>query len=139
MAVTLLSKGGLLAELSTTTGAPKKQVALFLDTLLAIAYGETKKKGAFVLPGIGKLEKVKRKARKGVNPKTGEPIKIAAATVVKIRPVKAAKDAIVGAKAGAVASKAKTVAAKDGWEAGEVNDVREGWTTEGDWRYLRQR
>ena len=112
MAVTLLSKGGLLAEISTTTGAPKKQVIQFLDTLVAIAYRETKKKGAFILPGIGKMEKAKRKARKGVNPKTGEPIKIAAATVVKIRPVKAAKDAIVGAKAEAVAPKAKPVVAK---------------------------
>ena len=111
MAVTLLSKGALLAELSTTTGTPKKQVALFLDTLVAIAYRETKKKGAFVIPGIGKLEKAKRKARKGFNPKTGEPIKIAAATVVKIRAVKAAKDAIVGAKAEASAPKAKPAAA----------------------------
>lgn len=42
--------------------------------------------------------KQKRKARTGINPKTGEKIKIAAKTVVKIRIAKANKDAIFGAK-----------------------------------------
>ena len=51
-----------------------------------------------MIPGIGKLVKQKRKARLGINPKTGEKIKIAAKTVVKIRIAKAAKDAIFGAK-----------------------------------------
>jgi DNA-binding protein HU-beta len=50
-----------------------------------------------VLPGFGKLVKQKRKARNGVNPKTGAKIKIPAKTVVKFRVAKAAKDAILGA------------------------------------------
>ena len=39
-----------------------------------------------------------RKARMGRNPQTGEPIKIAAKRVVRIRPRKDFKDAILGAK-----------------------------------------
>jgi DNA-binding protein HU-beta len=59
---------------------------------------ETKKTGAFTLPGIGKLVLVKRKARMGRNPATGATIKIPAKTVVKMRIAKAAKEAIVPPK-----------------------------------------
>ena len=55
----------------------------------------SKKTGSFTLPGIGKLVLVKRKARMGRNPATGEAIKIPAKTVVKMRVAKAAKEAIV--------------------------------------------
>ena len=55
-----------------------------------------KKNGEFTLPGFGKLVKQKRKARTGINPKTGEKIKIPAKTVVKFRVAKAAKDAVLG-------------------------------------------
>jgi DNA-binding protein HU-beta len=51
-----------------------------------------------VLPGIGKLVLVNRKARMGRNPRTGEPMPIPAKRVVKFRVAKAAKDAILGAK-----------------------------------------
>jgi DNA-binding protein HU-beta len=56
-----------------------------IDELAALAIAETKKKGAFVLPGIGKAVLVKRKARIGRNPQTGKEIKIPAKTVVKVR------------------------------------------------------
>ena len=59
---------------------------------------EAKKSGEFVIPGIGKLVKQKRAARKGHNPKTGASIKIPAKTVVKFRVSKTAKDAILGVK-----------------------------------------
>jgi DNA-binding protein HU-beta len=52
----------------------------------------------FVLPGIGRLVRVDRKARTGRNPATGETIKIPAKKVVKFRVAKAAKDAIVPPK-----------------------------------------
>jgi DNA-binding protein HU-beta len=51
-----------------------------------------------VLPGIGKSVLVKRKARKGRNPATGEAIKIPAKTVVKIRIAKAFKEQIIPPK-----------------------------------------
>ena len=76
----------------------KKDVNNFLDTLADVACKEAKKKDSFVVPGFGKLVKVKRKARMGRNPATGEEIKIAAKTVVKFRVAKACKDAIVPPK-----------------------------------------
>ena len=70
-----------------------------METLAATALKETRKNGLFVLPGIGRLVKSKRKARKGRNPATGAVIKIPAKTVVKFRVAKASKDSIAPSKA----------------------------------------
>ena len=84
-----------LAEQSEVTN---KQARSILDGLSNMAISEVKKNGLFVLPGIGRLVRVDRKARMGRNPATGEAIKIAAKKVVKFRVAKAAKDAIVPPK-----------------------------------------
>jgi DNA-binding protein HU-beta len=76
----------------------KKVAKNLLDTLAQTAVTEVKKNGLFVLPGIGRLVRVDRKARMGRNPATGQAIKIAAKKVVKFRVAKAAKDAIVPPK-----------------------------------------
>lgn len=90
-----MTKSQLLTTLSEKSGLTKKDVAGVLDALSALAYKEVKKVGEFTLPGFGKMVKAKRKARTGVNPATGEKIKIAAKTVVKFRLAKAAKDAVL--------------------------------------------
>ncbi len=59
---------------------------------------ELKKKGKVQLVGFGTFETSKRAARKGKNPKTGEAIKIPAATVPKFKAGKALKDTVNGAK-----------------------------------------
>ena len=53
-----------------------------------------KKNGKVTLVGFGTFSKVRRKARKGRNPQTGEPIKIKASNVVKFRPGKKLKDSV---------------------------------------------
>jgi DNA-binding protein HU-beta len=65
---------------------------------LAVATEVPNKSGMCVLPGIGRLVRVDRKARMGRNPATGEAIKIPAKKVVKFRVAKAVKDAIVPKK-----------------------------------------
>lgn len=90
-----MTKSQIVAALSEKTGMAKKEVTSFFDELTALAYKEVKKSGEFVLPGFGKMVKAKRKARAGVNPATGEKIKIAAKTVVKFRLAKAAKEAVL--------------------------------------------
>lgn len=77
----------------------KKIGKTLMDTLAQTAINEVKKNGVFVLPGIGRLVKVERKARLGRNPATGATIKIAAKKVVKFRIAKSAKEAIVPVKA----------------------------------------
>jgi len=85
----------LYATMAESTGMNKKEVGEFLDKLVELAYSEVKGNGEFVIPGIGKLVKVDRKARMGRNPATGEEIKIPAKTVVKFRVAKAAKDSLL--------------------------------------------
>lgn len=90
-----MTKAQLLGVLAEKTGLAKKDVAGFMDTLAELAYSEVKKNGMFVLPGFGKMVKAQRKERMGVNPATGEKIKIAAKTVVKFRLAKVAKEAVL--------------------------------------------
>lgn len=90
-----MTKSQIVTALAEKTGLAKKEVNGFFDELAGVAYKEVKKSGVFVLPGFGKLVKVKRKARMGVNPATGAKIKIAAKTVVKFRVAKAVKEAVL--------------------------------------------
>ena len=94
----LMTKGQTVNHFAGKFEISKKAAASIVEEYAALAIAETRKKGAFVLPGIGKSVLVKRKARKGRNPATGETIKIPAKTVVKIRPAKAFKEAIVPSK-----------------------------------------
>ncbi|HMD70118.1 MAG TPA: HU family DNA-binding protein [Bryobacteraceae bacterium] len=88
----------LVRALAEKLEVNNKTARAFLDELAALAIGEVKKNGVFVLPGIGRLVRQDRKARTGRNPATGESIKIPAKKVVKFRVAKAAKDAIVPPK-----------------------------------------
>jgi len=94
----VLTKGQIVTHFAEKFNMSKKAAASMIDEYAALAIAETKKKGAFVLPGIGKSVLVKRKARTGRNPATGEAIKIPAKTVVKVRPSKTFKEAIVPPK-----------------------------------------
>ena len=90
-----MTKSQTISALADKLGKSKKEVSDILDTVVALAYSETKKSGEFTIPGIGKLIKKNRAARMGRNPATGEQIQIKAKTVVKFRVAKAAKDAIL--------------------------------------------
>jgi len=88
----------LVRSLAESCEVNNKTSRDFLEKLASTAIGEVRKNGVFVLPGIGRLVRVDRKARTGRNPATGESIKIPAKKVVKFRVAKAAKDAIVPPK-----------------------------------------
>ncbi len=94
-----MTKTQIVRHLAEKVGTNNKTSAAFLEHLADTAIKETKKTGVFVIPGLGRLVKSNRKARMGRNPQTGEPIKIAAKTVVKFRVAKAAKDSIAPKKA----------------------------------------
>ena len=95
---TRMTQTALVRALAEKAEISNKQARAVLDNLSATAVSEVKKNGVFVLPGIGRLVRVERKARMGRNPATGAAIKIPAKKVVKFRVAKAAKDAILGAK-----------------------------------------
>ena len=96
-----LSKSKIIAAIAekvSTKDKPisKKQAASFFEELFKLAVRECKGgAGKFVIPNIGRAVKAHRKARMGRNPATGEAIKIKAKTVVRLRPAKAFKDAVL--------------------------------------------
>ena len=72
----------------------KRDIKGVIETLASVGYKELKKAGVFVVPGFAKFVVVKKpatKARKGINPFTGQEIMIKAKParkVVKVRPLK---------------------------------------------------
>jgi len=94
----MMTQSQIVQTLADKCEVTKKQSKMMMDGLAETAIAEVKKNGVFVLPGIGRLVRMDRKARMGRNPATGEAIKIAAKKVVKFRVAKAAKDAIVPPK-----------------------------------------
>ena len=88
----------IVKALAAASEVPNKVAKGMLAALADTAVKEVKKSGVFVIPGLGRLVRVDRKARMGRNPATGEAIKIPAKKVVKFRVAKACKDAIVPPK-----------------------------------------
>ena len=64
------------------TGLAAKQAA---DDLVAAIVREMKKEGGFTLPSFGSFRVVKTKARKALNPRTGEPVKVRAGKAVRFK------------------------------------------------------
>jgi DNA-binding protein HU-beta len=98
MANQRMTQTQLVRTLAEAVEVPNKTARQFIESLSSLAINEVKKNGMFVVPGLGRLVRVDRKARMGRNPATGEAIKIPAKKVVKFRVAKAAKDAIVPPK-----------------------------------------
>jgi len=98
MAEKRMTQTQLVRKLAESCEVSNMVARQLLDTVAAEAIKEVKKSGVFVVPGLGRLVRVDRKARMGRNPATGEAIKIPAKKVVKFRVAKAAKDAIVPPK-----------------------------------------
>ena len=70
----------------------KKDADQFVNTLLDTVKKAVKKGDDVSLVGFGTFTKIKRAARMGVNPATGERIKIKAKTLPKFKPGKAWKE-----------------------------------------------
>ena len=94
------NKTQILNELAENTNLSKKDVSSVLDELSLLIQRHIKKRsaGEFVLPGLLKIQSIKKpatKARKGINPFTGEETMFKAkpaSSVVKVRPLKKLKD-----------------------------------------------
>ena len=92
-----LSKSEIVSAIAQQAGVEKKTAETMIDCLARLAYEHARDE--FSVPGIGKLLVVERKARTARNPQTGATIQVPAKKALKFRIAKAAKDAILGAKA----------------------------------------
>lgn len=98
----VMSKSDVVSGIADETGLTKKQVGSVFDAMT----GQIKKSlgrsgaGAYMVPGLMKVTVVRKpatKARKGINPFTGEETMFKAKparNVVKIRPLKNLKDMV---------------------------------------------
>ncbi len=89
------TKKDIIDQIAKDADISKKAAEAAYSSLVAQVYKGAKSKEGITLPGLGKFIKVRRKARDGHNPATGEKIRIAAKTVVKFKVSKTAQDAIV--------------------------------------------
>ena len=94
-----MTQSQIVQRLADECQITKKVAKAMMEGLSETAIAQVKRVGLFILPGIGRLVRVDRKARMGRNPATGETIKIPAKKVVKFRVAKAAKEAIVPTRA----------------------------------------
>lgn len=97
-----MTKSEIMASLSESTDLSKKEIAGVVEALSELIGKNLGKKGpgVFNVPGLMKIKVVRKpatKARKGINPFTGEETMFKAKparNVVKIQPLKALKEMV---------------------------------------------
>ena len=88
-----MNKGDLVNEVAKIVST-KKEAQAAVGCVFSSITKALKKKDTVTLVGFGTFKVIKRKARKGRNPQTGEEIKIKAKKVPKFVPGKGLKDAV---------------------------------------------
>lgn len=90
-----MTKADLVEKMAKDAGISKVAADSALNSFMDNVTKALKKKdGKVTLVGFGTFQKVRRKARKGRNPQTGETIKIKATNTVKFKPGKKLKEAV---------------------------------------------
>ncbi len=90
-----MNKSELVDAMAKDTGLSKSVALHALNSFMDNVTDALKEKdGKVTLVGFGTFAKIKRQARNGRNPKTGEPIKIDECNVVRFRPGKTLKDTV---------------------------------------------
>ncbi len=85
-----MNKADLIEAVAKTCQLSKKDATNAVNATIGTIKKETKKSGISIV-GFGSFNTVKRKARQGRNPQTGEKITIKASKSVRFRPGKAFK------------------------------------------------
>ncbi|MEA1936438.1 MAG: HU family DNA-binding protein [Thermodesulfobacteriota bacterium] len=81
-----MTKAELITAIANDAGITKVAATKALESYVETLTKELKKNGRFGLVGFGSFSVIKRKARMGRNPQTGEEIKIKARKVIKFKP-----------------------------------------------------
>ena len=89
-----MNKADLIAQVANDSSLPKAQAASAVDAVLDTITGALKSGDEVKIAGFGTFSVANRAASTGRNPKTGEPIKIAATKLPKFKAGKGLKDAV---------------------------------------------
>lgn len=93
-----MNKSELVTLVAEKTGFSKKDTEKTIDTMFAAIADVMAAGGKMQISGFGTFETKERAARTGHNPRTGEEIAIAAATMPVFKPGKVLKDKVDGNK-----------------------------------------
>ncbi|MAS86967.1 MAG: DNA-binding protein HU [Micavibrio sp.] len=89
-----MNKSELASAISKQTNLTKADVERVIASLIDVTTGTLKSGGELNLVGFLSAKVSRRKATKGRNPRTGEPIDIPAKNIVKIKAGKSLSDAV---------------------------------------------
>ncbi len=89
-----MNKNDLVDAVAAGTGISKSDGAHAVDAMLESIAGALKDGDEVRLPGFGTFSVAQRKASKGRNPRTGEPIQIPASKLPKFKAGKILKEAL---------------------------------------------
>lgn len=89
-----MNKTELVDAMAGKTGLSKKDVVAAVDAFQEVVTDALVKREKVALVGFGTFQTSDRKARAGINPKTGEKIQISARTVPKFVVGKALKEKV---------------------------------------------
>jgi DNA-binding protein HU-beta len=94
MATTKVNRTQLIEALAVDAGVSKTQAERFLNSFVGVVTKHLKKGSDITVTGFGSFRRVKRNARKGVNPKTRQPLNIPASFGVSFKVGKTLKEAV---------------------------------------------
>ena len=89
-----MNRTELVDSISLSLGVSKAQAEKFLNTFVSVVTDSLAKGVEVNITGFGVFRKVTRSARKGVNPKTRQPMQIAPSTSVAYKVGKTLKEAV---------------------------------------------
>ena len=89
-----MRKDQLASQVAGTVGLLKKQAEQAVDAIIRTMKAELSHDRPVLIRGFGAFTPVKKAARNGRNPKTGEPAEVKARTVVRFKASKALKQAV---------------------------------------------
>ncbi|XLQ20761.1 MAG: HU family DNA-binding protein [Candidatus Moraniibacteriota bacterium] len=89
-----MNKSTFVAAVAAKTDMSKADTERFLEAFIDEVTSQLQARNEVAFTGFGTFSTSDRKARQGVNPKTGEKIQIAATTVPKFKAGKGLKDAV---------------------------------------------
>ena len=89
-----MNKNELITAMAETSGLPKKDCEIALNAFTGVVENALKAEDKVQLVGFGSFEVKTRAARTGRNPRTKEPVEIAASKAPVFKAGKALKDAI---------------------------------------------
>lgn len=89
-----MNKQDLIARVASTTGLARSEAALAVHTVFDLIIDALRQGDEVRVVGFGSFSVTTRKASNGRNPRTGEPMPIAASSIPKFKAGKDFRDAV---------------------------------------------